>query len=74
MLLKSISSRSVAESITSGSFFCGGFFLLVILSSAEWSSFVLPADFLGEEPAALILRCLCLGRDALPLAGWPASV
>ena len=38
MVLKSISSRSVAESITSDSFFCGEFFLLVILFNAEWPS------------------------------------
>ena len=35
ILLKSISIRTVAENITSGSLFCGEFFLLVIFSSVE---------------------------------------
>ena len=36
IIFKSKFCNSVAESTVSGSFFCGEFFLLVILSSAEW--------------------------------------
>ena len=46
--------------------------LVLELSSTAWSrtcsSLVLPAGLLGEGSAVLILRCLCLGRDALPVA------
>ena len=62
ILLKSISIRSVEESITSGSFFCGEFLLLVFPSSVEYLKFYI---LFCLSPG--VFQCFWVSKLALPL-------